>query len=137
MDYTVSLLTTAADCQAAINIARAEKENLDYKRMGLSRQRQSATLNAASIEAELAAVNAELEVLQQILNTVQEGQLKEETRGKFKKADYKKFLLENKKANYGALSMIEKEYDLASNDKVIAETVDYINALENRMKELS
>jgi len=136
MSYTVSLLNNPADCQALINIANAEKENLVYKRTGLMRQRQSATINSAGIEAELASVNAELGILQQILDTVPEGPLKEEARRKYKKADYKKSLLEGRKANYGVLALLEKEYDIACIDKDITESDAFIAAVTVRMGEV-
>jgi hypothetical protein len=136
MNYTVTLLTTVPDCQALINIASAEKEALGYRKTGMERQKQSATLNAAEIETELASVNAEMAALQTVLDSLPDGPTRVETFRKFKKAEYKKFLLEQRKENYGVLSLLEKEYDIACIEKDIEETDAFITAVTNRMDSL-
>jgi hypothetical protein len=130
------MLTTRADCQALIDIANAEKEAADYRKTGLIRQRQSASINAAEIEAELLSVNAELATLQPLLDTLPESPFKVDTLRKFKKSEYKKFLLEQRKDNYGALALLEKEYNIACVDESILETDAFITALTERMNAL-
>ena len=51
MIYTVAILTLKADCQALINIANAEKDDLSYRRAGLVRQSQTATSTSLEIES--------------------------------------------------------------------------------------
>jgi hypothetical protein len=136
MNYSVSLLTTVADCQSLISIANAEKEGLAYRKTGLERQHESATLTSAEIETELASVDAELNALQTILNSIPEGPTRVETLRKFKKAEYKKFLLEQRKGNYGVMKLLEKEYDIACIEKDITEADAFITAITNRMNEL-
>ena len=79
MSYSVEMLTTQADCQALINVANSEKEAATYRKAGMVRQRQSASINATEIEVELASVIAELETLQPLLDTLPEGSFKVET----------------------------------------------------------
>jgi hypothetical protein len=136
MNYTVSLLTNKPDCQALIDIATAEKAGLNYKKTGLLRQSQSATLTAAEIEAELASVNAELTALQTIIATLPDGPTKEDAIRRFKKADYKKVLLEGRKGKYGVFSILEREYDIACIDLDITEADAFITAVTTRMNEL-
>jgi transcriptional regulator with XRE-family HTH domain len=136
MNYTVSLLTNKPDCQVLINIANAEKEALSYRKTGLERQRSSATLTSAEIEAELTSVNAELDALQTVINSLPEGPTKTEAVRKFKKAEYKKFLLEQRKGNYGVVSLLEKEYDIACIVHDIEEADAFIVAVTDRMNEL-
>ncbi|CAN5861315.1 hypothetical protein BH11BAC4_BH11BAC4_22640 [soil metagenome] len=133
MDYSVELIKTKPDCQALINIANAEKEGLSYRKTGLERQRQAAGDNSIETETELASVTAELSALQTVMDSLPEGPTKTETLRKFKKAEYKKFLLEQRKANYGVLSLLEKEYDIACIEKDIAETDAFITAVTDRM----
>lgn len=136
MNYTVSLLTTVPDCQALIAIANAEKDALSYRKTGLQRQRHTATLSAAEIEAELASVNAEIYALQAVISNLPEGPTKVETVRKLKKAEYKKFLLEGRKGNYGVLSLLEKEYDIACIEKDIEEADAFITAITTRMNQI-
>lgn len=136
MNYTVSLLTTEADCQALIDIAQSEKDGLNYRKTGLQRQRQTATLTSAEIESELASVIVEIDALQSVMNSLPEGPTKAETLRKYKKAEYKKFLLEQRKGNYGVMSLLEKEYDIACIEKDIEEADAFITAVTDRMHNL-
>ncbi len=136
MNYTVSLLTSKPDCQALIDIVNAEKEGLGYRKTGLERQHQSATLTSAEIETELASVNAELQALNAVMDSLPEGPTKVETLRKVKKAEYKKFLLEQRKDNYGVLSLLEKEYDISCIERDIQEADAFIADIKARMEEL-
>lgn len=136
MNYTVTLLTNRPDCEALINIATAEKDGLAYRKTGLERQRQTAEQNAVEIDSELASVTAELAALQTVLDNLPEGSTKVEALRRFKKAEYQKFLLEQRKENYGVLSLLEKEYDIAYIVKGIEEADAFIEAVTGRMNEL-
>jgi hypothetical protein len=52
------------------------------------------------------------------------------------KAEYRKFLLEQRKGNYGPIGLVEKEYDLACIEKSITATDELIASLTTRMEEL-
>lgn len=136
MNYTVSLLTNVPDCQALINIATAEKADLNYRKSGLLRQSQNATLTSAEIEAELTSVNAELSALQNLIDNLPDGPIKEDTIRRYKKADYKKVLLEGRRGKYGVLSILEREYDIACIDHDITEADAFITAVTDRMNAL-
>ncbi len=133
MEYTVSLLTTAADCQALINLANQEKEILDHRRVGMEIQRKSSATNSVSIEAELAAVTAEIDAYNSVIASLPDGPVKEENRRKLIKSEYKKFLLEQRRENYGVLAVLEKEYDIACLEKDLEETDAFIAALQAQM----
>jgi hypothetical protein len=136
MNYTVSILATKADCQTLIDIATTEKESLAYRKTGIDRQRQNVTFTSAEIETELASVNAEITALQAVINGLPDGPTKQETDVKLKKAEYKKFLLDQRKGNYGVLSVLEKEYDISCIEKNVAETDLFIQAVTDRMNSL-
>lgn len=136
MIYTVLLLTLKADCQALINIANAEKDDLDYRKTGLLRQSQMATSTSLEIESGLAAVTAELSALASILLGLPPGPTYQENVVKQKKAEYKKFLLEQRRVNYGPIAMVEREYDIARIDQSITETDAFIAALTTHMDSL-
>jgi len=136
MNYTVSLLTTRPDCEALIELANSEKGTLAYRKVGLERQILNATVTTAEIESSLLAVTAELAGLQQVYDNMPEGPTKQNIFTSITKATYKKFLLEQRKENYGVLALLEKEYDIASVDRSIAETDDFIDQVTVRMNEL-
>ena len=136
MDYTVSQIGSRADCQAMIDRANDDKATLAYRKTGLQLQLQNVSTTSVSIETDLAAVTAELAVLQTVLDTLPEGDYKAETRVKFKKAEYRKFLLEQRKTNYGSVALVEKEFDIACIENSLAESDALVLALTNRMNEL-
>ena len=136
MSYTLTSLSTKADCTALLNIANGEKDGMVYKKSGLQRQSQTATLTAMEISASLAAVNAELDALESILLNLPPGPTFDENLVRRTKAEYKKFLLEQRSSNYGPIALVEKEYDMACIDKSIEETDAFIEALETRRDEL-
>ncbi len=137
MNYTVSLIMTVPDCQALINIATTEKDTLAYRKLGLERQRMSATITSQEIESSLLAVTTELQALQSVYNSLPEGPAKVDTFNNIKRNEYKKFLLEQRKENYGVLALLQKEYDIASIDRSIVETDDFIGQLRARMDEIN
>jgi hypothetical protein len=137
MNYTVSLLTTRPDCQALIDLANNEKETLAYRKTGLERQHRSATTTSQEIESNLLAITAELVALQAVHDSLPEGSSKQDIFNNIKRSEYKKFLLEQRKENYGVLALLEKEYDIASIDRSIVETDDFIEQVTHRMNGIS
>jgi len=136
MIYTVSLLTNVSDCQALIDMANAEKDALSYRKTGLERQRNSASLTSAEIETELTSVQAEMDALETVISNLPDGPTKTEAIRKYKKAEYKKFLLEQRKPSYGVVSLLEKEYDIACVEQAISEADALITAVTDRMNQI-
>jgi hypothetical protein len=133
MNYTVSLLTTRPDCQALIDLAKRDKDTLAYRKLGFERQRLSVTITSQEIASNLLAVTAELQALQAVHDSLPDGAAKQDIFNNIKKSEYKKFLLEQRKENYGVLALLEKEYDIASIDRSIVETDDFIGQVSTRM----
>jgi hypothetical protein len=136
MNYTVNLLTSVPDCEALINIAESEKEGLAYRKTGLERQREAATGNSLQIETELTSVTAEIQALQTVIANLPDGPVKDDTVVRLTKAEYKKFLLEQRKDNYGVISLLGREYDIACIEKDIEEADAFITAVTDRMNNL-
>ncbi|MEO8771898.1 MAG: helix-turn-helix transcriptional regulator [Ferruginibacter sp.] len=136
MDYTVSMISNRPDCQAMIDAANDDKDSLVYRKTGLERQMQSASTTTVSIDADSAAAIAEISALETVIAGLPEGSVKEETKVKLTKAQYKKFLLDQRKANFGSVALVGKEYTIACVDQSITETDAFILALTTRMNEL-
>ncbi|RYF89826.1 MAG: hypothetical protein EOO03_05085 [Chitinophagaceae bacterium] len=136
MSYTMSSLTTKADCTALLDIANRELEGLTYRKTGLQRQTQSATLTSMEIEANLAAVEAEITALEAILAGMPQGPTYDDTVVRKTKAEYKKFLLEQRRGSYGPIALVEKEYDIACINEAIVATDAFIADLTARRDEL-
>lgn len=136
MAYNFTILKTKDDCDAVISIATKEKSDLEFRKESLERQSISAAETALEIQQELDSLNAELNYLDSIIASLPEGKLKEENVAKWKKADYRKFILTNRKNNYGVVTAMDKQYDIACIDKSIGETDNFITQLNARKNEL-
>lgn len=136
MDYSVSQVSTRAECQELIDKAIEQKDTLAYRKTGLARQVQSASTNSVSIEADLAAATAELSALQTVYDSLPAGETKDDTFVKLKKVEYRKFLLEERKGNYGTIELLDKQFDIAIVERSLLESDAYILALTTRMNEL-
>ncbi len=136
MDYTISLLTSKPDCQALIDISTSERAILDHKRVGYELQRSTAATTSVSIEADLASVTAEIAAYQTVVDSLPDGPVREENNNKLIKCQYKKFLLEQRKVNYGVLSVLQKEFDIACLEKNIAEIDAFVVLLQDKLDTL-
>ncbi len=132
MNYAVSLLTTKEDCDALILSAQQDKEVLDHRKRGLEIQIRNSAGNSVSIDAELASVNIEVDAYETVIANLPDGPVKEDNRRKLVKAQYKKFLLEQRKENYGVISVLEKEFDVARIEQELEESDAFIAAVQAR-----
>jgi hypothetical protein len=136
MNYSMNLLTTQADCDTLLSFVTKDRKDLEYRRLGLERKVEDASDSSSEIEAELQSTNAELAALESFVATLPDGPTKEETHSKITRLKYRQFLLQERKDNYGTLSLIDKEYDMACIDRNIIETNELIAAVEARKAQL-
>ena len=136
MAYSTQMLTTVIDCDTVLTIANKEKEDLDFRKLSLERQKDNATDNSVEIDTELAAVNAEITALNAVVAGLPDGVIKTDTQNKIVKLEYRKFLLTTRKTNYGSVSLVEKEYELACTELALTETNAFIAAVTARKAEL-
>ncbi|MCF3110905.1 hypothetical protein LL912_19120 [Niabella sp. CC-SYL272] len=131
-NYSTTQLTTVADCDAVLSIATKEQKDLEWKKLSIERQKEIYAENSVEISAELAAKQAELTTLDTIIAGLPEGELKEENIKKRKRTEYSIFLLTDRKANYGAVALLEKEYDLQRVLRELDETDAFITEVQAR-----
>lgn len=124
--YSLNRITTVADCDALLTWANKEKADLTFKRM--SEERFSANYSNTSIEidAVLQGVITEITAEETIIAVLPEGKTKEEHLKKKYRLEYKKFLLENRRENYGVVALLENELDLERINKEIVEVDAFI-----------
>jgi hypothetical protein len=136
MIYSVQNLTEVADCEMLITISQKEKADLEYQKLSAERLTTRYTENSVEIEATLQGVIAELEAVETILTIVPEGPTKDDLLNRKTKLEYKKFLLENRKASYGVVALLEKQMELQRINSEITEVDVFINAVTDRKTEL-
>lgn len=109
MGFSVNLISTQADCDLLLSLSAKEKSDLEFQKLSQQRQRDSYAANAVEVGAELQTVNAELTAVTSIIDALPEGEVKDDNITRLKKLELRKRLLENKKDDYGTVSVLEKE----------------------------
>jgi hypothetical protein len=132
MNYSVTSLTSAADCDAALALANKEKGDLDYKVLTLTRSHQIYQQRSLQLATQISATQAEMNALTTVLPTLPEGKTKTDNFADFKKAEYRLFTLQKSFDEYGVIALLEKELELNYIDKQLAEVQVFIQAIEAR-----
>lgn len=137
MSYSVNLLISVAECNLVLAAAAKEKSDLDYQQDGIERQIENYATTGSEIDVLLAAINAEIVALQNIIVALPAGTLKDENVGKLKKAEYNQYLLTKRDKNYGSMALLDKQLELEKKVQHAIVLDGYIAAVAGRKAELS
>ena len=127
--YSVTNLTTVADCDVLLTMANKEKADLTFKKLSEERLVTNYSTTAVEIDAVLQGVIAVIAAVDSILAVLPEGPTKDSEEKRKVRLEYKKFLLENRKESYGAVALLEKELDLERINKQLDEVNLFIDAV--------
>ena len=127
--YSVTNLTTIADCDVLLNMANKEKADLAFKKLSEERLVTNYSTTSVEIDAVLQGVIAEIAAVDSILAVLPNGPTKDSEENRKVRLEYKKFLLENRKESYGAVALLEKELDLERVNKQLDEVNLFIDAV--------
>ena len=119
--YSVTNITTIADCDVLLNMANKEKADLAFKKLSEERLVTNYSTTSVEIDAVLQGVAAEIAAVDSILAVLPNGPTKDSEENRKVRLEYKKFLLENRKESYGAVALLEKELDLERVNKQLDE----------------
>ncbi len=127
--YSVTNLTTVADCDVLLTMANKEKADLAFKKLSEERLVTNYSTTSVEIDAVLQGVIAEIAAVDSILAVLPNGPTKDSEEKRKVRLEYKKFLLENRKESYGAVALLEKELDLERVNKQLDEVNLFIDAV--------
>jgi hypothetical protein len=127
--YSVTNLTTIADCDVLLTMANKEKADLAFKKLSEERLVTNYSTTSVEIDAILQGVIAEIAAVDAILTVLPNGPTKDSEEKRKVRLEYKKFLLENRKESYGAVALLEKELDLERINKQLDEVNVFIDAI--------
>jgi len=127
--YSVTNLTTIADCDVLLTMANKEKADLTFKKLSEERLVTNYSTTSVEIDAVLQGVIAEIAAVDSILAVLPNGPTKDSEEKRKVRLEYKKFLLENRKESYGAVALLEKELDLERVNKQLDEVNLFIDAV--------
>ena len=127
--YSVTNLTTIADCDVLLTMANKEKADLTFKKLSEERLVTNYSTTSVEIDAVLQGVLAEITAVDTVISVLPEGPTKDSEEKRKVRLEYKKFLLENRKESYGAVALLEKELDLERVNKQLDEVDLFIDAV--------
>ncbi|WP_374401657.1 hypothetical protein [Flavobacterium sp.] len=127
--YSVTNLTTIADCDVLLTMANKEKADLAFKKLSEERLVTNYSTTSVEIDAILQGVIAEIAAVDSILAVLPNGPTKDSEEKRKVRLEYKKFLLENRKESFGAVALLEKELDLERVNKQLDEVNLFIDAV--------
>ncbi|WP_210518335.1 hypothetical protein [Hymenobacter terricola] len=133
MAYSVNLLTTAAECDAALALAATELRDLNHRGDNLDYTRENTTDSATEIQAEMASLTAEIGALNTIIPTLAAGTKARKTNEvNLRRATNRQADLTDRQESRGPVALLTRELDLAQVQVQITETNAYIAAVTAR-----
>ena len=123
MAYSVNLLTTVAECDAALAAADAELRDLQHREDNLDYARENTTDSATETQAEMASLAAEIQALNTIIPTLAAGTRARKTNEiSLRRAVNRQAILNDRQDSRGPVALLTRELDLAQVQVQIAET---------------
>lgn len=132
MNYSVTTLTKVADCDTVLALIEKEKKDLSHRKLSLERQQENYANTTLEVASEIEVLNAELSAVNTVIATLPNGDTKDDNIKRQKKLEYNLFLLTNRKANYGAIALLEKEFDIARIERELEEADAFAAAVTAR-----
>jgi peptidoglycan hydrolase CwlO-like protein len=132
MSYSVNLLSTVDDCDQVLTNANQEKDELLFRQTSLLREQKNLTNSSNEVSEDFQALTTEANALKTVIAALGEGTTKEENKKKLRRAEYRLSLVNDRKAHYNVVTILENEHDLALIQREIEEVDAYIAAITER-----
>lgn len=137
MNYSISSLMQVADCDSLVAWAVREKADLNYKKITIERVSQKYAENSIGLDAEIQGVIAELAATETIIAALPDGPSREKAMDKKVTLEFRRFVLENRRENFGVVALLQKESELGRIDQQIEEVDAFLAAVEARRLSLA
>ncbi|WP_345056256.1 hypothetical protein [Hymenobacter glaciei] len=123
MAYSVNLLTTVAECDAALAAADSELRDLQHREENLDYARENTTESATEVQAEMASLTAEISALNSIIPTLADGtRARKNNEINLRRANNRQAILNDKQDLRGPVALLIRELGLAKVQAQITET---------------
>ena len=123
MAYSVNLLTTVAECDAALAAADSELRDLQHREDNLDYVRENTTESATEVQAELASLTAEINALNTIIPSLADGtKARKSNEISLRRATNRQAILNDKQDLRGPVALLTRELNLAQVQAQITET---------------
>ncbi|CAL2095922.1 conserved protein of unknown function [Tenacibaculum sp. 190524A02b] len=132
MELDVSLLTTVAECETAIEITQAEKTLLERRLRNLGESLEGKSSKTVEVKEGIVSVQAIITGYQAALEVISDAKEKRNLELKIEREETKLKSLQNRDANYSAVDVIESQLNHQQLDSQIPVLEAAISQLEAR-----
>jgi hypothetical protein len=136
MAYSTNLLSTAAECDAALTIAEDELKVLRHQESNIDYQRDNTTDSATETQAELAGLDADIASLNAQIPTITVVSTRKKRETELRKAVYRRAQLADLQEKRGIVALLKREMALAQVRVQIIELNTLVTAITTRKAEL-
>jgi hypothetical protein len=138
MSYATEKLLTAAECDQALNLANARKDDLQFEQTVQGRTLNNQSESIALANAKLVAVTAEITGQQAALATLPEGHPNRKAiESKIRRLNDQKENLEERLESGGNATLLDDELDAGLIRAQIAEIDTYVSVVNTRKAALT
>jgi hypothetical protein len=135
--YSLSQITSVADCDVLLAMVTDDKSNLEYKISGLQRQKTSYSSTSFNVAHELASLQNDLAYTDsQLASMAVDNPEREDEEIKKAKLTYQILQLNKRKKEYGNIALVNKELDLERASSQMASIDTCLNEIMARKNEL-
>jgi len=135
--YSLSQITSVADCDVLLAMVTDDKSNLEYKISGLQRQKTSYSSTSFNVAHELASLQNDLAYTDsQLASMAVDNPEREDEEIKKAKLTYQILQLNKRKKEYGNIALVNKELDLERASSQMASIDTCLNEIMARKSEL-
>ena len=106
-----------------------DRSDVEYKQTSINRRVSTTGERSVQVVADLAAVNTEITSLQTVIAGLADGPVKDDMETRLVRAEYRKFLLEERSESYGTYALLELQVDAARATAELAEIDAFIAAV--------
>ena len=137
MAYTVSALTTTADCDKLLVDAESDLKALRHRASNLDYARDSTSEATSETQATLVSLDAEIQALTSVIPTLAEGtKARKNNEIDLRTATYRRARLTDKQEARGPVALLTRERDLAETEAQVTEVEAFIAAITARKASL-
>ncbi len=130
MSYSLNLLTTVADCDTLIGMANKDKKSYENRISNLNFDLENSQSTAAARQARLLVINSEIAMLDNVIESLPEGQLKED----YITSRMRKLATQRSLSSPGSaatpVNRIDDELEIARLNLLLTETNAFIATIE-------
>jgi len=137
MSYSFNSITTAADCDALLLLANREKSEITYAIDTITRRINSIITSAAELTADVATVTAKIATQDTIINSLPDGEAKEEAITEKMGLEYRLRVLNDRIDNYGAVALLRRENALEVQNAALDRQEIFITEIQNRRAQIA